>query len=167
MSLEDRDMLLMITVTGRVKARTAQRMVGAGVLLGLMSPAVPAHDFWIEPSLFQPPSGSRVTLRLRVGEHFLHDLLDRAGVVAVHVLQRLAHQRGGGDLGARLADRTRGRSGRRSRVARLELREKVAHRWSHPGRVFRAEAAGRARPGVPGPAAGALAAAAGPAGAWL
>lgn len=63
-------MLLMISVTSRVKARTAQRMVGAGVLLGLMSPAVPAHDFWIEPSTFQPEPNEPVHLSLRVGEHF-------------------------------------------------------------------------------------------------
>ena len=36
-----------------------------------------AHDFWIEPSSFRPQVGQTVTLRLRVGEHFLGDPVAR------------------------------------------------------------------------------------------
>jgi uncharacterized GH25 family protein len=48
-------------------------MLLATALVVAGSVAVPAHDFWIEPSQFQPPPGSRITLRLRVGEHFRGD----------------------------------------------------------------------------------------------
>lgn len=36
-----------------------------------------AHDFWLEPSTFRPVKGSAVTMRLRVGEHFLGDPVPR------------------------------------------------------------------------------------------
>lgn len=36
-----------------------------------------AHDFWIEPSSFRPLVGQTITLRLRVGEHFLGDPVAR------------------------------------------------------------------------------------------
>jgi uncharacterized GH25 family protein len=37
-----------------------------------------AHDFWIEPSSFRPPSGSELAVSLRVGEHFRGDPVPRA-----------------------------------------------------------------------------------------
>jgi uncharacterized GH25 family protein len=44
----------------------------------MLSPlATLAHDFWIEPSSFRPQPGQAVSLRLRVGEHFLGDPLPR------------------------------------------------------------------------------------------
>ena len=43
--------------------------VTAFVLLGLLAgSALRAHDFWIEPSSFRPEPGSRVSVRLQVGE---------------------------------------------------------------------------------------------------
>jgi len=36
-----------------------------------------AHDFWIDPSSFQPAPGQRVTVRLRVGQHFHGDPVPR------------------------------------------------------------------------------------------
>lgn len=48
------------------------------LLLGLLAgPALRAHDFWIEPSSFQPAPGQRVAVRLRVGEHFQGDPVPR------------------------------------------------------------------------------------------
>jgi uncharacterized GH25 family protein len=48
-----------------------------------------AHDFWIDPSTFRPEPGQRVTVRLRVGQHFRGDpvprdpsLLQRFSVIA-------------------------------------------------------------------------------------
>lgn len=41
-----------------------------------MTPAS-AHDFWIEPSAYQAPVGTTVTIRFRVGEHFRGDPLAR------------------------------------------------------------------------------------------
>ena len=45
----------------------------ATVFLVASSAVVSAHDFWIEPSQFEPAPGTHVTLRLRVGEHFRGD----------------------------------------------------------------------------------------------
>ncbi len=42
---------------------------GALTLCLLVAPAS-AHDFWIEPSAYQAPVGTTVTIRFRVGEHF-------------------------------------------------------------------------------------------------
>jgi hypothetical protein len=36
-----------------------------------------AHDFWIEPSAFQPPVGGWITFALRVGEPFRGTLYPR------------------------------------------------------------------------------------------
>ena len=38
----------------------------------------PAHDLWIEPSDFFPAIGQRISIRLRVGEKFVGDLLPRS-----------------------------------------------------------------------------------------
>jgi uncharacterized GH25 family protein len=47
-------------------------------LLALLSAAsLSAHDFWIEPSTFQPAPGQRVVVRLRVGQHFRGDPVPR------------------------------------------------------------------------------------------
>jgi uncharacterized GH25 family protein len=45
----------------------------AAVLVFLAHGLALAHDFWIEPSSFEPPPGTRVGLRLRVGEGFRGD----------------------------------------------------------------------------------------------
>jgi uncharacterized GH25 family protein len=49
------------------------------VAIALVVTAVPsaAHDFWIEPSTYRPQPLQRVTLRHRVGNHFLGDLVPR------------------------------------------------------------------------------------------
>jgi uncharacterized GH25 family protein len=36
-----------------------------------------AHDFWLEPSTFHPAPNSTVSIRLRVGEHYLGDPVPR------------------------------------------------------------------------------------------
>lgn len=48
-------------------------------LLALLLPASAswAHDFWIDPSSFRPAAGQRVTVRLRVGQHFRGDPVPR------------------------------------------------------------------------------------------
>ncbi|HEV8578457.1 MAG TPA: DUF4198 domain-containing protein [Thermoanaerobaculia bacterium] len=56
--------------------RTAGPFVFAA-LLGLVSPALRAHDFWIEPSTFTPAAGQRVAFRLRVGQELRGDPLPR------------------------------------------------------------------------------------------
>ena len=45
----------------------------AAIVVCATSGAARAHDFWIEPSEFRPQPGTRVDLRLRVGEHFRGD----------------------------------------------------------------------------------------------
>ena len=45
----------------------------AATLLLVTQGAARAHDFWIEPSQFQPAPDTRVGLRLRVGENFRGD----------------------------------------------------------------------------------------------
>jgi hypothetical protein len=51
---------------------------GLALLLGMMSVnALPAHDFWIEPSTFTPAAGQRVALRLRVGQDLRGDPVPR------------------------------------------------------------------------------------------
>jgi uncharacterized GH25 family protein len=42
-------------------------------MLALSSGPVRAHDFWIEPSTFQPSPGSAVAISLRVGQDFVGD----------------------------------------------------------------------------------------------
>jgi uncharacterized GH25 family protein len=56
--------------------RTAGSFVFAA-LLGLVSAALQAHDFWIEPSTFTPAAGQRVIFRLRVGQELKGDPLPR------------------------------------------------------------------------------------------
>jgi uncharacterized GH25 family protein len=51
----------------------------AAVAIGsfLVPAAASAHDFWIEPSTYRPAPLQRVTLRHRVGAHFLGDPVPR------------------------------------------------------------------------------------------
>jgi uncharacterized GH25 family protein len=71
-------------------SRPAARPVFLALLAALLSVArLAAHDFWIDPSSFRPAPGQRVTVRLRVGQHFRGDpvprdpsLLQRFSVIA-------------------------------------------------------------------------------------
>jgi uncharacterized GH25 family protein len=52
--------------------------LGAALLLGILaSPALLAHNFWIEPSTFTPAPGQRVAVRLRVGQELQGDPVPR------------------------------------------------------------------------------------------
>jgi len=56
-----------------------RRATRLALLSALLSPLpARAHDFWIEPSTFQPAVGSSVGIYLRVGEHFQGDPVARA-----------------------------------------------------------------------------------------
>jgi len=51
---------------------------GAGLLLAVLStPALLAHNFWIEPTTFTPAPGQRVAVRLRVGAELQGDPVPR------------------------------------------------------------------------------------------
>ena len=50
---------------------------GTAALLLLAAGPLRAHDFWIEPSTFEPAVGEEVSLRLRVGESFAGDPVAR------------------------------------------------------------------------------------------
>lgn len=52
-----------------------KRLILAAVVL--VARQLNAHDFWIEPSAYQARVGQRVTLDLRVGEHFAGDSIPR------------------------------------------------------------------------------------------
>ncbi len=54
---------------------TIHRRLGALALL--CSGAMPAHDFWLEPSTFSPQAGQIVGVRLRVGQDLLGDPVPR------------------------------------------------------------------------------------------
>jgi len=56
--------------------RTVRPVVFAA-LLGLVSAALQAHDFWIEPSTFTPALGQRIAVRLRVGQELRGDPVPR------------------------------------------------------------------------------------------
>jgi uncharacterized GH25 family protein len=51
-------------------SRRLWHLLTAGLALSLTT-GLTAHDFWIEPSTFEPALGEAVEIRLRVGEHFL------------------------------------------------------------------------------------------------
>jgi uncharacterized GH25 family protein len=54
------------------------QQMGAVLLLGtLASPALLAHNFWIEPTAFTPAPGQRVAVRLRVGQELQGDPVPR------------------------------------------------------------------------------------------
>jgi uncharacterized GH25 family protein len=57
----------------------SRRAARPALLLALLLPAstLSAHDFWIDPSSFRPAPGQRVTVRLRVGQHFRGDPVPR------------------------------------------------------------------------------------------
>jgi len=54
--------------------RRAVLLIALFVIPGSVSRA---HDFWIDPSTFRPQPGQRVTVRLRVGQHFHGDPVPR------------------------------------------------------------------------------------------
>ena len=47
------------------------------LLMGLTGSAVFAHDFWIEPSEYEPKIGTTLDVGLRVGQHFVGDPVPR------------------------------------------------------------------------------------------
>jgi len=52
--------------------------LGLALLLGaLATPALQAHNFWIEPTAFTPAPGQRVAVRLRVGQELQGDPVPR------------------------------------------------------------------------------------------
>src|SRR6476619_5411843 len=52
--------------------------LGTALLAGLLAgTAALAHDFWIEPSEYEPKLGSVVDIGLRVGQHFVGDPVPR------------------------------------------------------------------------------------------
>ena len=54
------------------------QQLGAVLLLGtLATPALLAHNFWIEPTAFTPAPGQRVAVRLRVGQELQGDPVPR------------------------------------------------------------------------------------------
>ena len=59
---------------GRSLARGSLRWA---VLFPLALAGLAAHDFWIEPSTYNSPVGTNVTIRFRVGEHFRGDPVAR------------------------------------------------------------------------------------------
>ena len=74
----------------------------ATILLVLAGGIARAHDFWIEPSQYQPAVGTAIGLRLRVGEHFRGDPvpLDPRRVQAFVVVVDGAARPIGGRIGA-------------------------------------------------------------------
>ena len=55
--------------------RPSFRLAVLGLLLS--ASALPAHDLWIEPSSFRPAQSERLSVRVRVGEHFQGDPVPR------------------------------------------------------------------------------------------
>ena len=62
-----------------VKTRRGRRLLWSVSLLGLLLAAGPllAHDFWLEPSSYAPAPGTRVSVRLRVGQQLHGDPMPR------------------------------------------------------------------------------------------
>ena len=58
-------------------ARLLQPLSLAALCAALAPGVAAAHDFWIEPSTYRPEPLQRVTLRHRVGTHFLGDPVPR------------------------------------------------------------------------------------------
>jgi hypothetical protein len=58
--------------------------------LALVTP-LQAHDFWIEPSKFQPAAGTSLTLDLKVGERFSGDSVARNPAKIARFFARDAH----------------------------------------------------------------------------
>jgi hypothetical protein len=82
-----------------------------------------AHDFWIEPSTFNPTSGEVVSIRLRVGEHWKGESFRRD---PSHLARFTVHT---GNLSAPVA----GVSGREpAGVVRLDAASAVVAYESHP-----------------------------------
>lgn len=56
-------------------ARECSRLLFLLPALGLLIPAVHAHEFWIEPSSFRPATGAAFDVHLRVGQEFRGDAM--------------------------------------------------------------------------------------------
>lgn len=54
-----------------------RRLCAAATLVVAAAGVVAAHDFWLEPSEFQPRVGSVVRIRLQVGDHFAGEPVGR------------------------------------------------------------------------------------------
>ena len=70
----------MIRFSPTLLARAPRPQTGAALvafLLAAQTPALLAHDFWIEPSAFRVEVGARVSVSLRVGEHYKGDPVPR------------------------------------------------------------------------------------------
>lgn len=59
------------------RMRLARRLLGYVLLSASLAAPAATHDFWIEPSTYRPEPLQRVTLRHRVGNHFLGDPVPR------------------------------------------------------------------------------------------
>ena len=60
-----------------MRLRPALALAATVVGAALVAAPAAAHDFWIEPSTYRPEPLQRVTLRHRVGNHFLGDPVPR------------------------------------------------------------------------------------------
>ena len=74
---------------------TAARFFAAALLFAVCSSAT-AHEFWVEPSEFNPASGARVDVRLCVGDGFEgwplarnEQRIERFAALGAHTEQRL------------------------------------------------------------------------------
>ncbi len=54
-----------------------QKLSALVLLATVLSSAAFAHDFWLQPSAFDPAVGERVDVQLVVGEHFVGDFVGR------------------------------------------------------------------------------------------
>ena len=61
----------------RGNVRHARRLMTMGVLLLCNCLSVAAHDFWIEPTMFDAKVGALLGLRLMVGQDLLGDPIPR------------------------------------------------------------------------------------------
>lgn len=52
--------------------------VVAAIVAAVWALPLAAHDFWMEPSTFEPQAGSAIQVRLLVGEHFIGDPVARS-----------------------------------------------------------------------------------------
>ena len=69
-------------------------MIRALVLVMLLAPVALAHDFWIEPSTFEPAAATLITASLRVGENFAGDPVPRSSqLVDTFVVRDSASER--------------------------------------------------------------------------
>jgi uncharacterized GH25 family protein len=72
--------MLLFRLSPMLLARAPRPQTGAALvafLLAAQTPAILAHDFWIEPSAYRVEVGARVSVSLRVGEHYKGDPVPR------------------------------------------------------------------------------------------